>query len=178
MKLDGYSIVDKNIITFSDELALDSADQVQPNGVDLTVKAIYRVHGKVVVPREGKVKAEMLVQPLEMKDGYWVIEHRSQEMYFVDFFETIYVPDGYVADLKTRSSLVRAGIDVVCGLWDTGFKGQLGCCLRVHNDVTLEYGARLCQLVVDEAQFRGARYTGRYLNTTSQTAITENLNVA
>ena len=173
MKLDGYSIVDKGIVTFSNELALDSQDQIQPNGVDLRVRTIYHVHGKVVVPREGKTQADFVIHELPMKDGYWQLEGKSQELYFVDFFESIDVKDGYCADLKTRSSLVRAGVDVVNGLWDCGFRGQLGCCLRVHNDVKLEYGAKLCQLIVDEAVFRGSRYSGRYQNTTTQTAITE-----
>lgn len=171
MKLDGYSIVDKKMIEFSDELALDPQDQVQPNGIDLRVKHIYRVHGKCTIPREGKAEADLIVSRLEMKEGWWQLEAKEQAMYYVDFFETLHLHDGYCADLKTRSSLVRAGVDVVCGLWDTGWKGPLGCCLRVHNDVKLEYGAKICQLLVEESKFRGARYEGRYQGATSQTAI-------
>ena len=59
----------------------------------------------------------------------------------------------------------------MAGLYDSGWQGRLGGSLRIHGDVTIEYGAKLAQLVVMESRYRGALYTGRYQGSDSQTAI-------
>lgn len=170
MLLDGQQILDKKIVTFSEEL-VDTDSQIQPNGLDLRVDKIYRAAGTVRVPRDGKVEAGLQVIPLEVKGAFWELKPDS-DLYWVDFLEQIHLPDGYCATLITRSSLVRAGVDVVSGLWDTGFYGQLGCTLRVHSPISIEWGAKLCQIQVHESKFNGLRYEGRYKGSNSQTAIT------
>lgn len=172
MILDGRSVVDKKIITFDPDAVVDTDSQIQPNGVDLRVNKIYEVRGKAVVPRDGRAQAEFVVQELEIKEGYWTLAYRNRCLYYVDFLESIYLLDGYLGQLHTRSSLVRAGIDVMSGLWDTGFQGRIGCTLRVHSDIHIEWAAPICQIVISEGKFSGQRYSGRYQNQNSHTAIT------
>lgn len=169
MVLDGRSIIEKAMVTFSSDVLLDTEDQIQPNGVDLRIDKLYEVNGRVTIPREGKAKSDLRAREVDPKDGYWSITPGG--LYYVDFLETISVSDEWCATLATRSSLVRAGVDVVSGLWDTGFKGTLGCTLRVWSPVDIEWGAKLCQVMFWKSVFNGHYYTGRYQGTTSQTAI-------
>ena len=169
MVLDGRSIVDKAMLTFDPDVLLDTEDQIQPNGVDLRINKLYDVKGRVTIPREGKTQSDLTARELEAKDGYWSLTPGG--LYYVDFVEAISVPAKWCATLTTRSSLVRAGVDVVSGLWDTGFTGTLGCTLRVWSPVDLEWGAKLCQVMFWESAFSGHYYTGRYQGTNSQTAM-------
>lgn len=169
MVLDGRSIIEKAMITFDPDVVVDTEDQIQPNGIDLRINKLYSVIGTARIPREGKVQSDLRARELDPKDGYWSLTPKG--IYYVDFVESISVPAGWCATLITRSSLVRAGVDVVSGLWDTGFTGTLGCVLRVHSPVDIEWGAKLCQAMFWQSEFSGHYYTGRYQGTNSQTAI-------
>ena len=168
MVLDGRSIIDKAIVAFSDAI-VDTEDQIQPNGVDLRINKLFEVSGKVAIPREGKAQSDLTAREVDAKGGYWSVTPGG--LYYVDFLEQISVPPEWCATLITRSSLVRAGVDVVSGLWDTGFAGTLGCTLRVWSAVEIEWGAKLCQVMLHKSQFKGDVYAGRYQGTNSQTAI-------
>lgn len=168
MILDGQSIVDKSIVTFDD--ITHSDDQIQPNGIDLRLNKLWLLEGMSEVPREGKAKFEGRVTEQHPSDG-WFHLRPQPGVYVVDFLETVHVRDGHVASIVTRSSLVRSGVDVVSGLWDTGFEGKLGASLRLINQVRLQWGAKLAQLVVSESEFNGKRYEGRYQSSDSQTAL-------
>lgn len=171
MILDGRSIIDKMYVTYPDAL-YNTADQEQPNGLDLRVHKIYNVQGKAVVPAEGKVQTDFQVQESPMKDGKWQLNpQRDASLYYADFRETASLKAGVSAQIITRSSLIRSGVDVVAGWWDTGWEGRLGCCLRVWNPIEIQYGARLAQLIVHESRFNGVLYNGRYNGHDSQTAI-------
>lgn len=171
MVLDGRTIVDKKYVTLAEEEVLSIEDQIQPNGVDLRLNKLYEVHGKVQVPTEGKVNHDLVVSEIQTKDNWFRIKPSPGNLYYADFLENINVPGGWCATLITRSSLVRSGVDVVSGLWDSGFYGTLGCCLRIAAPIEIEWGARLCQVMFHESKFNGALYSGRYQGSNSQTAV-------
>lgn len=171
MVLDGRSIVEKRMVMLGDSELLDTTSQIQPNGVDLRVDKLYEVHGKVQVPHDGKVAHELQIREIEPKTNWFQIKPTAGNLYYADFVEEISVPGGWCATLITRSSLVRSGVDVVSGLWDSGFSGKLGCCLRIAAPIEIEWGARLCQVMFHESKFNGHLYDGRYQNSNSQTAI-------
>jgi len=63
----------------------------------------------------------------------------------------IKIPEGYWAMVINRSSTARKlGIDVVNGVIDTGYTGELfACCWnRTGRDITIPKGARLAQFVI------------------------------
>jgi len=171
MVLDGRSIIDKKLVIFSEDY-VNTDDQIQPNGVDLRINKLYNVFGKVSIPRDGRAKADMNITELSPKEGWFDLKP-NHGLYWVDFLESANIADGYCAHLITRSSLVRSGIDVMSGLWDTGWNGVLGCSLRVQAPLQIEWGAKLCQIVVAESRFNGHRYDGNFQGTTSQTAIAQ-----
>lgn len=173
MYLDGRSIIDKGIVELGDPAFVDTEAQIQPNGIDLRINKLYRAEGTVTVPMSGKVQPDLHVYEIEPKEGYWDLAP-NQGLYWVDFLETANIKDGFVGDMITRSSLVRSGIDVVNGLWDTGWRGQLGCSLRVWQRARIQWGARICQFICSTSEFNGLRYDGRYQGTTSQTSLITN----
>lgn len=173
MILDGATIIEKKFVTLGDPAIVNTEDQIQANGVDLRVNKIYEVTGKVRIPREGKAdSSELVAKEMDAKDGFWSLNKRSSSLFYVDFLENIYVPGGYCAHLMTRSSLVRSGVDVMAGLYDSGFQGTLGCTIRIWSNVEIEWGAKLCQVLFTKSVFNGKLYDGRYQNSNSQTAIT------
>lgn len=171
MVIDGRTILEKQLVTIpNDNYSFDEEKQVQPNGLDLRVTAISLVSGKAQVPRDSHTNyTNMHISPLGWKDGYVTVAAGSQ--YVVDFREEISVREGFCAIIVPRSSLLRSGLFITSALWDTGFQGQLGGSLRPLNQIEIEFGARLAQVVFFKSEFNGLRYEGRYQNTTSQTAM-------
>lgn len=150
---------------FDDDL-YDTEEQIQPNGVDLRLHAVKYVSGQPRLPAYGRLDASHVqVSDVNAKDG-WFDLYQTQGNYLVDFRETITVPDGYCAIIITRSSLVRCGVDIFTGLWDTGFTGRLGGSVRTKNPIKLQYGARLGQVMFYKSVFNGHRYAGAYKGTT------------
>ena len=60
------------------------------------------------------------------------------------------IPEGYVGFLKTRSSMALIGIDVVGGVIDSDYRGEVAVIL--HNTTPSVYnvkaGRRIAQLVI------------------------------
>ena len=171
MVLDGRTIIDKKFVTLGDPDIINVDDQIQPNGVDLRLDKIYSVQGTVKVPYKGKVKHDLNIQEVAPKENWIQLKPSAGTLYYVDFIEQVNVPGGWCATLITRSSLVRSGVDVMSGLWDSGFNGTLGACLRIQAPIELEWGAKMCQILFHEAKFNGQLYDGRYQGSNSQTAV-------
>lgn len=171
MVLDGRQVIDKKIVSFpNDEYVFDTEEQIQPNGVDLRVVALYQVTGKGKLPRDSKMDyTEVQFQEVPFKDGWASLQPDRQ--YLADFREKCSMRDGYCGIVIPRSSLLRIGVFATSALWDTGWKGGLGCSLRPLNQVDIEFGSRLAQLVVSTSEFNGLRYNGRYQGSTSQQAF-------
>lgn len=166
MILDGKAVIAKNYVTFDEDHMWNKDEQIQPNGVDLRVKSVKHVNGKVILPRDKRIDAKgMQLQEIPAKNGYFELKDWPGN-YLVDFYEHVSVPPGYCAIIITRSSLVRAGCDVITGLWDTGFQGRLGASLRLKNPVDIEVGARMAQVVFYKSVFSGHEYSGAYSGTT------------
>ncbi|WP_254829708.1 deoxyuridine 5'-triphosphate nucleotidohydrolase [Haloglomus sp. ZY58] len=154
-----------------------SEEQVQPNGVDLTLEAVFRqkgpgritTDGKSVGPRYKQVN-EPIGDALEGEAGY---EHAGQDgpdregyrltpgNYVVRYAEVISIPEGHVGFLYPRSSLLRNSCMLNTAVWDAGYEGKGEGLLQVGHDIDIETGARVAQLVLAEAEHTGA-YDGDY----------------
>lgn len=167
--LDGHTIVDRNIV-----MGDIKEDQIQPNGLDLTVKHLWYVVGTAVLGHDSKMKYENVQKiPFHTSaDGYYYIDTPSKEgQVLIDFNEYVQVPEGYMGIIYPRSSLLRVGAFITSAIWDTGFSGALGASLRTRNPLKIATDARLAQIVFYPAEFNGLRYNGRYQNTTSQSEL-------
>ncbi|MXR19191.1 deoxyuridine 5'-triphosphate nucleotidohydrolase [Halobacterium bonnevillei] len=137
-----------------------SEQQVQPNGVDLTVEAVLQQTDTGRIGRDGKAIGSR--EPVEpAADGGTDTFRLSPGGYVLQYAETISIPDDHVGFLYPRSSLMRNSCMLNTAVWDAGYTGKGEGLLQVHHDVELESGARVAQLVLADADHEGS-YDGSY----------------
>lgn len=137
---------------------LDSAAQaqVQPNGVDLTLGAVFEQVEAGAIHTDGKrVGARRAIEPV---DGTY---HLDPGGYVVRYGDRIHVPEGHIGFLYPRSSLLRNSCMLDTAVWDAGYEGQGEGLLEVYHDIDLDRGARIAQLVLAEADHHDT-YDGSY----------------
>jgi deoxycytidine triphosphate deaminase len=145
--------------------------QVQPNGVDLTVAALFEQVEPGRIDRGGKrigARRELDVAEQgstarrtasgDATDGVYRL---SPGGYVLQYAETIRIPEGHVGFLYPRSSLMRNSCMLDTAVWDAGYEGKGEGLLEVHHELELERGARVAQLVLAEADHEGT-YDGSY----------------
>jgi dUTP pyrophosphatase len=80
-----------------------------------------------------------------------VIESGNQTM--IDTGVGIVIPDGYYGRIAPRSSLAfKHGIDVMAGVVDSDYRGELKVILRNHGREALvvRYGDRIAQILLEK----------------------------
>jgi deoxycytidine triphosphate deaminase len=130
--------------------------QVQPNGVDLTLGAVFEQTGTGRIERGDKTVGER--RELEAEDGVY---HLDPGGYIVRYAEHIRIPEQHVGFLYPRSSLLRNSCMLDTAVWDAGYEGRGEGLLEVHHRIELEAGARIAQLVLADAAHEGT-YEGSY----------------
>lgn len=173
MVLSGKKVIEEEYVRFpNDGQIFDHDSQIQPNGIDMRVLEVFNVNGSATLGRDKPMDfTDIRATKLQWKQGW--INLVPGGNYVVNFREEITVPSHYCAIIKPRSSMLRVGAFVTSALWDAGFTGALGAVVRPLNEVKIEYGARLAQVMFLEAE-EGQLYDGRYQGTTSQTALMSN----
>ncbi|WP_135663627.1 deoxyuridine 5'-triphosphate nucleotidohydrolase [Halorhabdus rudnickae] len=131
-------------------------DQIQPNGVDLTLDAVFEQVEAGRVGRDGKTVGGR--ERIEGEDGIFDL---SPGGYVVRYAEVVRIPDGHVGFLLPRSSLLRNSCMLDTAVWDAGYEGRGEGLLEVHHRIELEAGARIAQLVLAEAAHQNT-YEGSY----------------
>ncbi|GGL68826.1 deoxyuridine 5'-triphosphate nucleotidohydrolase [Halocalculus aciditolerans] len=133
-------------------------DQVQPNGVDLTLDGVLdqRETGRIGV--DGKEIGERERRQPAGDDAVFSL---SPGGYVVEYAETVRIPEGHVGFVYPRSSLLRNSCMLNTAVWDAGYEGKGEGLLQVHHDIELERGARIAQLVLAEADHEDT-YDGDY----------------
>lgn len=135
--------------------------QVQPNGVDLTVKEIHEYSGpgkldfsnsEREIPETEKIKP---VKKDEEDDYGWY--DLEPGVYKVVMNEKVDIPNNLVGVAFPRSSLLRMGATTENAYWDAGYSGGGAFMLKVENDegIHIKENARINQIgfvEVDEAE--------------------------
>ncbi len=126
------------------KMLTDPNTQIQPAGVDLTVKQVYGIEGKLVLGVRKRVLPRYA--PIPDDEGTWSL---PPGVYKVMFNEVVEVPSDAVALCFPRSTLLRSGIILMCTVWDPGYVGRGEALLHIinPNGFALERGARVAQLV-------------------------------
>jgi dUTP pyrophosphatase len=122
-------------------------EQVQPNGVDLSLAEVGVLSGVAVLGRTNAERVLPAVQTLPFDDAGWL--DLAPGAYQVVFNETVDLPNDLMALGRPRSSLCRGGASVVTAVWDAGYRGRSTALLVVSNPAGLRIarGARIMQLV-------------------------------
>jgi len=131
-------------------------EQVQPNGVDLRLGAVYEQVEPGRIGTGGKDIGER--REIEPEDGVYYLEEGG---YVVEYADRVVIPERHVGFLYPRSSLLRNSCMLDTAVWDAGYEGRGEGLLEVHHPIELEAGARIAQLVLAEAAHDGT-YEGAY----------------
>jgi len=143
---------------------VNPAEQLQPNGIDLTLRDIARLAsaGQIGASNAGRVLPETERLPFD-GDGFIAL---PPGCYIITYNEIVNMPAGVTALGRPRSSLLRSGADIGTAVWDAGYSGRSQSLLIVHNPagLRLERNARLMQLVFFRLDAPTGGYSGRYQN--------------
>jgi deoxycytidine triphosphate deaminase len=143
----------------ADQLDDLRADQIQPNGVDLTLGAVFEQTGTGSITMDGKTIGDR--RELDPDDeGLYRLRPGA---YVVRYGERVCIPEEHVGFLYPRSSLLRNSCMLDTAVWDAGYEGIGEGLLEVHQEVELERDARIAQLVLTAADHEGT-YDGSYQN--------------
>jgi dUTP pyrophosphatase len=137
-------------------------EQVQPNGVDLTLEAVYEPREPGRISQDSKEigeRQEMEVEKIgeHVPDTYYL----PRGGYVVAYDETVAIPEGHVGFVYPRSTLLRNACMLNTAVWDAGYEGKGEGFLQVFQDIQIEVGARIGQLVLGRAG-DGGTYDGDY----------------
>ena len=130
--------------------------QVQPNGVALTLSAVFEQLSPGRVRRDGKTIGDRCER--NPTDGIYRLDPGG---YVVRYGERIQVPRGHVGFLYPRSSLLRNSCMLDTAVWDAGYEGRGEGLLEVYHPVEIERGARIAQFVLGVAAHE-TEYDGNY----------------
>jgi len=131
-------------------------EQLQPNGVDLTLDTVFKQTSNGRIGTDGKTVGDR--RELSAEDGTYYLDPGG---YVVRYAERVAIPEGHVGFLYPRSSLLRNSCMLDTAVWDAGYEGRGEGLLEVYHAVELEAGARVAQLVLAEAVHRDT-YEGAY----------------
>ncbi len=129
------------------ENMLDPADQIQPNGVDITLERVSRFVGPGVLGRTNADRVLPQVEDLAFEpDGSLYL---GAGAYQVRFNETVNLPTTIMAYARPRSSLLRSGVALHTAVWDAGYSGRGTSLMVIYHPAGFRVfnNARICQLV-------------------------------
>jgi dUTP pyrophosphatase len=145
--------------------------QIQPCGVDLTLKRIliWKSLGEVDFDNSRRKNAETEALAFQSDTTVGKLTEESfvdlpQGSYLVEFNETVDVPLDVMGQIFVRSSLFRSGAIVNAGVMDSGYTGAVGCMLQVVNPhgLRLWRNARLAQMAFHQMSEPTEGYSGTY----------------
>ena len=141
---------------------IDLEEQVQPNGIDLTLRevALLQSPGKIAVKNSQRVVSDLA--PLVF-DGLGFID-LVPGAYIITYNEIVHLPKNVMALARPRSSLLRCGVTVNTAVWDAGYSGRSQSLMVVYNTqgFRLQKNARIVQLIFLQLTQETEGYHGAY----------------
>ncbi len=137
-------------------------EQVQPNGIDLTLRniALLQSSGKIAVMDSHRLVSDLA--PLVF-DGLGFVD-LMPGAYIITYNEIVHLPKNIMALATPRSSLLRCGVTINTAVWDAGYSGRSQSLMVVYNPqgFRLQRNARIVQLVFLELTGETEGYHGAY----------------
>lgn len=139
------------------------AEQVQSNGVDLTLRDIAMLQTGGIIGVSNTQRQVSALAPL-LYDGLGFV-NLIPGAYLVTFNEIVHLPKDVMALGAPRSSLLRCGVTVHMAVWDAGYSGRSQSLMLVYNSngFQLQKNARIAQLVFFRLSGETEGYQGTYL---------------
>lgn len=147
-------------------------EQIQPNGVDLTIDKILQHDNQAVLGDDEYIKPDrsevdkvgMIQHPVDHKE---VIDGDeayalSPGGYVVVYDEEILeIPEGHIGFVWPRSRLLRCSAHLTSAVWDTGYSGRGEGALLVNEPMIVDPNMRIGQMTFVRAQSFG-EYDGQH----------------
>ena len=137
-------------------------EQVQPNGIDLTLRdiALLQSSGRITVEDSQRLVPDLA--PLVF-DGLGFID-LMPGAYIITYNEIVHLPKNIMALARPRSSLLRCGVTVDTAVWDAGYSGRSQSLMVVYNPqgFRLQRNARVAQLIFLRLSRKTQGYHGAY----------------
>jgi dUTP pyrophosphatase len=135
-------------------------EQLQPNGIDLTLRdiALPQSSGRITVQQRLLPELTPLVF-----DGMGFID-LMPGAYIITYNEIVNLPKNIMALARPRSSLLRCGVSVGTAVWDAGYSGRSQSLMVVYNPqgFRLQKNARIIQLIFFRLGQKTEGYQGIY----------------
>jgi dUTP pyrophosphatase len=137
-------------------------EQVQPNGLDLTVREVAMLQEAGTIAVSNSQRYIPATAPLVF-DGLGSL-YLLPGVYSITYNEVVNLPKNVMALATPRSSLLRCGVTIHTAVWDAGYHGRSQSLLVVFNPqgFHLEKNARVLQLVFFQLGQETEGYHGIY----------------
>ena len=125
----------------------DAQQQVQPNGIDLTLKEVALLSSPGSLGPGSESRTLSSTSPLVF-DGLDRVD-LLPGCYLVTYNEVVNLPKDIMALAMPRSSLLRCGVSIHNAVWDAGYSGRSQSLMVVYNTqgFRLHRNARIVQMV-------------------------------
>lgn len=137
------------------DVDLDDPQQ-QPNGVDLTLGAVFEQTEPGFIGRDEKRVGNR--EELTPDGETYQLDAGT---YVVQYGEPVRIPEDRIGFVLPRSTLLRNSCTLDTAVWDAGYEGIGEGRLDVGHAIEIEPDARIAQLVLAKADHEGT-YTGAY----------------
>ncbi len=125
----------------------DVGEQVQPNGIDLTLKEVALLDSAGSLGSGNQDRTLAGTSPLVF-DGLGRVD-LLPGCYLVTYNEVINLPRNIMGLAMPRSSLLRCGVSIHTAVWDAGYSGRSQSLMVVYNPhgFRLHKDARIVQII-------------------------------
>lgn len=138
------------------------AEQVQPNGIDLTLRdvAMLQSAGRITVDNKERIVSDLTPLMFDERGFMFLVPG----VYIITYNEVVNLPCDIMAFGFPRSSLLRCGATIHTAVWDAGYSGRSTSLLTVFNPqgFTIQRQARCLQLVFHRLSQKTEGYNGIY----------------
>jgi len=144
------------------EACIDLEAQLQPNGIDITVRDIAQIETQGMIAVSNAQRSVSALAPFTFDAAGFVDLTRGA--YVITHNEIVHLPNNVMALARPRSSLLRCGVTVETAVWDAGYSGRSQSLMVVHNahGFRLQKHARVAQLVFFYLTGETEGYRGAY----------------
>ncbi len=134
---------------------------IQPSGIDLRVKCIYRLKNSGFLGNSDRMTPD--VESVSDMPGE-KIRLEPNEFVLVETMEKVNMPKDVMAIVLPRSSLFRCGVSLHTAVVDPGFQGTLTFGMKNLSEFPfeIEIGSKIGQIVFEEVKGNVKLYDGKY----------------
>ena len=135
-------------------------EQIQPNGIDLTIKEISLFNSSGILGLNNDVRVLSSTSPLIFDSTGYI--DLNQGCYLITYNEVVNLPNNIMGLAFPRSSLLRCGLNIHTAVWDAGYCGRGQSLMVIYNT----HGFRVYQYtrVVQLVFFRLSKYVSTGYN--------------